>query len=344
MYLQSVNHPVLQLLDASPASFVGEDIEISLALLSNYASKKHLNRKADLLSHAYQKLGLLITSANRAQREATSLFGVPLKNRDRIFYTSESPEASKVLAFLRQWIIETKVRGVLMYEKRGAATKFIGKSLDERKKATRVTNVTAIDLNWKPFASANLDAHLTKMSDPDIGRKKEFSRATIEGLSDHFAFDEALLQTLEPLDSEDSLQDVPLTEFVNQYEYTLSQEELQALHEEREKKKKARAAGIPVTEAERGRGRGRGRGRPRKEPPSQPPSHPPGKRPRGRPRGAKNKPKKVRGLPTPLEAATESISMFSSSLPTTVFDSRDDDDEEDNRFAFLCFVPIIKHV
>ena len=137
----------MKLLDASPASFIGEDIEISLSLLSNYASKKHLNRNEDLQHNAYQKLGLLMNFANRAREYRAALFGVPLENHRRVCYKIEDEEAVKVTTFLRQWITDTKVRGVLMYEKRGASAKVIGQADDERRNARREFKAEAVDFN-----------------------------------------------------------------------------------------------------------------------------------------------------------------------------------------------------
>src|SRR5690606_28739754 len=101
-------HPVLRLLDASPASFVGEDIEMSLALLSNYTTKKHFNRESDLLHTAYQKLGLLMDTANRVRDYHTAKFGGVNHKGARVHYNEDDQQAAKVLAFVRNWITFTK--------------------------------------------------------------------------------------------------------------------------------------------------------------------------------------------------------------------------------------------
>ena len=75
-YLQDIKHPVLTLLDSSPASFVGEDIELSLSLLSNYTSTTNLARETDPLHESYQKLSLLMHIAHKVRDYRISHFGV----------------------------------------------------------------------------------------------------------------------------------------------------------------------------------------------------------------------------------------------------------------------------
>jgi hypothetical protein len=51
----------------SPASFVGEDIELSLMLLTTYSSTTNLTRNTEHASAAYQKLGLLSEIAKKVK-------------------------------------------------------------------------------------------------------------------------------------------------------------------------------------------------------------------------------------------------------------------------------------
>ena len=79
-YLQDIKHPVLALLDSSPASFVGEDIELSLSLLSNYTSTTNLARETDPLHESYQKLSLLMHIAHKVRDYRISHFGVQVND------------------------------------------------------------------------------------------------------------------------------------------------------------------------------------------------------------------------------------------------------------------------
>ena len=101
-YLQDIKHPVLTLLDSSPASFVGEDIELSLSLLSNYTSTTNLARETDPLHEAYQKLNLLMHIAHKVRDYRISHFGGASQRRARLFFTADSPEAEKVKEFVLQ--------------------------------------------------------------------------------------------------------------------------------------------------------------------------------------------------------------------------------------------------
>ena len=268
-------------------------------------------------------------TANRVRDYHTAKFGGVNHKGARVHYNEDDKQAAKVLAFVRNWITHTKGRGVLKYQKRGAQVKSIGKASEEAKTASRWINVAPIDMEWETFAESSLNAHLTKLSDPDIGRKPAFNPQTIESLRDHFAFDEALLETLEPPDSDDELQDVPLTQFVEQFEYTLTHSELVELQEKRDKKKRDVAAGRPAT-----RGAKRGRGRPRKEAPReevQPAAA--AKRGRGRPKGSKNVRKPIKGQATALSKGSGKRKTFTGELSAEVFDSRDEDSPAQARFG-----------
>ena len=78
-YLQSINHPVLKLLDKSPQSFVAEDIELSLMLLAYFTSSTNLTRKTARVDDAYQSLGLLSQIAKQVRDYKISRFGEQLK-------------------------------------------------------------------------------------------------------------------------------------------------------------------------------------------------------------------------------------------------------------------------
>src|SRR5690349_9011018 len=61
-YQTKVQHPVMDILNASPRSFVGEDIELFNRLLSH--NSQHDSRRSDsfLLDEAYRKLGVKVHS------------------------------------------------------------------------------------------------------------------------------------------------------------------------------------------------------------------------------------------------------------------------------------------
>ena len=75
-YLRSIKHPMLKVLDASPQSFVGEDVELSLMLMSNYSATTNLNRCKTL----------------QVQNPSSERVGEAAKDRERVTFDEFSPE------------------------------------------------------------------------------------------------------------------------------------------------------------------------------------------------------------------------------------------------------------
>ena len=94
-YLKSINHPVLRFLDASPQSFVGEDIEISLMLLSYFTATTNMTRQTRVVGNAYQSLGLLSRIAKNVRDYKITRFGGATKSRTAVRYDEKTPVWSK---------------------------------------------------------------------------------------------------------------------------------------------------------------------------------------------------------------------------------------------------------
>ena len=94
-YLQSINHPILKLLDKSPQSFVGEDIELSLMLLAYFTSSTNITRKTARVDDAYQSLGLLSQIAKQVRDYKISRFGGATKARTAIVYDAQNDAVIK---------------------------------------------------------------------------------------------------------------------------------------------------------------------------------------------------------------------------------------------------------
>jgi hypothetical protein len=99
-YQEQMQHPIIQILKSSVASFVGEDIELFNRLLSQHS--QHTSRRADseLLNKAYQSLGFLVHSGmdfNNDLLDSKSF----LKGNRRYKVDIDSKEAEAVREFLK---------------------------------------------------------------------------------------------------------------------------------------------------------------------------------------------------------------------------------------------------
>jgi hypothetical protein len=147
-YLKEIQHPFLRLLDQSPQSLVGEDIELSLMLLSNYSSTTSMNRVDHDISQAYKKLGVLSEIARKVRNYKVSRFGGTTEARSRVVYSDASQEALDTAAFVRNCIARTEHYGLLTYSKRKG---HIPKRAKAEAKAKRYRNVDLIEMRWQPL-------------------------------------------------------------------------------------------------------------------------------------------------------------------------------------------------
>ena len=158
-YLKSINHPVLRFLDASPQSFVGEDIEISLMLLSYFTATTNITRQTRVVGDAYQSLGLLSRIAKNVRDYKITRFGGATKSRTAVRYDEKTPAVVKTTAFVRQWIKDTEERGLLRYKR----SSIIAKKSDALHGAYRLVQAKPIDLDWYDFGELQLSKHLTAL-------------------------------------------------------------------------------------------------------------------------------------------------------------------------------------
>ena len=296
-YYQDIKHPFLRILDECPANLVGEDIELSLMLLTNFASTTDLTRETDPLHKSFSQLSLLMHVAKKVRDYRVSQFGGATRDRSRLHYTEDSPEAEKTRQFVIQWIDRTAEHGLWEYKKppkkKSGETRVEKIAVKEtaEKSADYVFNVALIDMRWETFARQKMLSHLDTLENTDYG--KNFSFDFLLRFRSHYGFDDdALLRVLpDSPDTEDSANDVSLLEFVAKIRSRRS-------HGEQETKERERLEADAKREAEAKKGP-RKRGRPRKKAP------PPTvvlaevkKRKRGRPAGSRNrlKPALARGV------------------------------------------------
>ena len=207
-YLRSIKHPMLKVLDASPQSFVGEDIELSLMLMSNYSATTNLNgRKTHQVNDAYQKLGLLSQIAKRVRNYKVSRFGGATKDRERVTFDEFSPEVKHTLDFVRQWIDRTEDKGLLSYK--------LAKTIPERKaalkKAKIYVDVPPVKTAYLPHAEEMIRRHLNALQYDSWKVSKNFDRKTFEKHADKFSFDDKALEKFpDHLPSESSIDELPL--------------------------------------------------------------------------------------------------------------------------------------
>lgn len=335
-YLQDINHPLLNVLNESPQSFVGEDVELSLMLLSNYASTTNLTRKTEDVSDAYKKLGLLSQIAKKVRKYKVSRFGGQTKSRSRVTYNSSSPEVASTLTFVRQWITKTEDNGLLSYKMDGKK-KLIGKRASEQKRARRFINVSLIDLRWQQFATSMIEKHLDALDNNSDKVSVGFDRAFMQKFTDLYSFDDRAMDRFqEDPGSDSSMDELPLAseEWKSQMEaeatllFDYSEE---AKSKERKRKEQLRLERKMAAEQQQ-RPAKRPRGRPRKKlaAPSavEAVSHDEGKslgvfltppnRGRGRPKGSRNK----KTLERLAEEQKLIATTTSSQAPSTVLEDR----------------------
>jgi hypothetical protein len=144
---------LLALLDESPQSFVGEDVELSLMLLSNYSSTTNLSRDTKDASDAYKKLGVLSHIAKKVRDYKVSRFGGSSPSRARVTYDNSSPEVLAATDFVRKFIDKAEERGVLTY-KLQMNNKPIPKRIHARKHAKIYINVPQLGSHFKEDVTA----------------------------------------------------------------------------------------------------------------------------------------------------------------------------------------------
>ena len=354
-YLRSINHPLLALLDESPQSFVGEDVELSLMLLSNYSSTTNLSRDTKDASDAYKKLGVLSHIAKKVRDYKVSRFGGSSPSRARVTYDNSSPEVLAATHFVRKFIDKAEERGVLTY-KLQMNNKPIPKRIHARKHAKIYINVPQLDLSWQPFAKKMLQRHLEALNDKAQKVSATFDRRFLEQFADLYSFDDAALARFEndAVDSDSSIDDLPLSgsEWQQKMEARIPVDYSEAaIAEAKARKEKLRSERKGAREnRNQVPSAGKRPGRPRKKPlpvalapisaqpalvpaavpPVAPASVPP-KRRRGRPPGSRNKKTLLRLSQPDAKSLPNPASTKKKIIPESVRDAAAD---VGDRFVF----------
>ena len=211
-YLKSINHPFLKILDQSPQSFVGEDIELSLMLLSNYTATTPLTRDNKDTSASYKKLSLLAEIAKNVRDYKISRFGGYTAERAPVSYSLTSPEVTAATNFVRTFIEKTEEYGLYTYKLEGKKN-LISKRENAHKTAKRYKNVPHIDLNWTTFAETMITRHLRAFVSPPFKVATQFDKSFLSKFADRYSFDETslgLFSDEHSSDSDSSGDDLPL--------------------------------------------------------------------------------------------------------------------------------------
>ena len=210
-YLKSINHPFLKVLDESPQSFVGEDIELSLMLLSNYTSTTPLTRDNKDASASYKKLSLLAEIAKNVRDYKISRFGGYTEERAPLSYSLSSPEVTAATNFVRNFIEKTEESGLYTYKLEGKK-QLIAKRKKAHESAKRYKNVPHIDLIWTSFAETMITRHLQAFVSPPFKVATHFDKAFLSSFVDRYSFDETSLELFpdEENQSDSSSDDLPL--------------------------------------------------------------------------------------------------------------------------------------
>jgi len=340
-HLRAINHPILQALHESPANFVGEDIEISLMLTSNYTSTTPLTRKTADVSGAYRKLALLSQIARKVRNYKVSQFGGETQSRAHLEYNHLTPETKATLAFVRKWIAETEEKGLHCYDTKAK----IPEKYTARKHSHFKHNVDPIDLKWEGVARHLVSRHLDAFVSESWKSSKSFDKRYMKRFVDLYSFDDAAMTKFaQDSDTDSSADELPLAseewqglmaERRGDNSEEAKERERKSRDEKRESRRQAAAAPQPEVKRKPGRPKGSKKTLPAPDPqPAPQPSLAPIKRGRGRPKGSLNK--KRKGTP-PLGAQTErrtSHSILSSLTYSAVFTA---DADDDNRFALVLF-------
>ena len=338
-YLQSINHPILKLLDKSPQSFVGEDIELSLMLLAYFTSSTNITRKTARVDDAYQSLGLLSQIAKQVRDYKISRFGGATKARTAIVYDAQNDAVIKTTEFVRKWIQDTEERGLYAYKR----SSIIPSKKKARKEGRRLLNAESVDLDWKEWGQTQLSRHLSSLETKAYKTTQEFDAKYLKNFRDRYAFNDDTMERFpNELNSDSSMDELPLNS--DEWQLRMSAMVDSNSQEAKEREQKRRVAAIAERdEKEAKKNAPRPRGRPRKNPlpapavpvvlapqNSAPQQLPVQKKKRGRPKGSKNKLKKgvVRETKTRTAQNQKTQDLFERSL---VFDA---DDEGDTRFLF----------
>ena len=355
-YLRSINHPFLSLLDGSPQSFVGEDVELSLMLLSNYSSTTNLSRETHDASDAYQKLGLLSQIAKEVRDYKVSRFGGVSETRSPVQYDGSSQEVIAATDFIRKFIDKTEERGLFTY-KLQTKNKPIPKRFVARQDALFHINVSQLDLHWQPFAISMIQRHLKALNEQSYKVSQDFNRRFLEQFADLYSFDDEALERFPvvDVDSDSSLDELPLAgeEWQKKmaalipvdYSEAAEAEAKERRDTKRRERKDKPADPTRVPKPKRKPGRPRKRlAPPTTSPPTEPstessqsvqvaPAAPaPAKRGRGRPRGSRNKKTLLRLAQTTVTQPRKKVKKQASAVAaeataapeaetTAVFDS-----------------------
>jgi len=328
-YLKSINHPVLKFLDASPQSFVGEDIEISLMLLAYFTATTNISRKTPKVDDAYQTIGVLSQIAKRVRDYKVSRFGGAHKSRTALLYDDQQAAVVKTTTFVRQWIKDTEERGLLRYKK----TPTIPNKKAALQDAYWTTQVIRIDLDWEAYGREQLSKHLTALESNSKNATKDFDLKYLKRFRTFYSFNEATLERFhEEMTSQSSFDELPLDSQVWQNTMAVLTDDQSEEAKERERKRRATAL-AERDQKETFKTAPRRRGRPRKRPPTPPPPievsvaavlQRPLQKKRGRPPGSRNKLKRGGARELPAQEAAKRLRL-STLVPTEVFDAEDDD-------------------
>lgn len=160
-YQTKLEHPVMDILNASPRTFVGEDIELFNRLLSQHSQHDSRRSAATLLDQAYRKLGYIVHSGMTFNAELllTSQF---TKGNRRYQLEVDGPEVGRARDFLAKMFTSFANKTFLHYEipREGLKQKLEG-----------VTTVLPMDIkncSTYKLSSANTGSQETELEKPEI--------------------------------------------------------------------------------------------------------------------------------------------------------------------------------
>lgn len=97
-YQTKTDHPMMDVLNASPRTFVGEDIELFNRLLSQHSQHDSRRSEATLLDHSYRKLGYIVHSGMTFNAELVNSTQF-LKGNRRYCLDVDGPEVDRARGF-----------------------------------------------------------------------------------------------------------------------------------------------------------------------------------------------------------------------------------------------------
>ena len=114
-YQNQMQHPSIDIIEASVGSFVGEDIELFNRLLSQHSKNNSRRTDAELLNTAYQKLGSLVHSGLEFNQDLldNKMF---LKGNRRYKVDMEGEVAKTINKFLKDLYTDLKTGNYKHYK------------------------------------------------------------------------------------------------------------------------------------------------------------------------------------------------------------------------------------